>query len=274
MDRSRLNKYKKPEEKLILSKILDKISFCETRNQIQVSDFLDLAQQELIRKFLQNQKYQNYLFYGGWEEAERKVLVCYPEKLTMLMKEQRINYNEWIKVIRITLPNENKGTYEHRNYLSALMKLGMKREKIGDILVDEDGADILVHKDMLKFLQSNLSELTRFQKANIEEVELKHLKKITIEKKEMTITVSSMRLDNIVAELAKCSRSKANELLMQERVFVNFEAIAKPTKEIKIGDRITIRGKGRFQVEEILGTTKKGNTLLQISCFSRRGMIK
>lgn len=266
MDRSLLNKYKKPEEKLILSKILDKISFCETRNQIQVSDFLDLAQQELIRTFLKSQKYKNYLFYGGWEKAERKVFLCYPEKLTMLIEEQRIPYQQWIKVIRITLPNENKGTYEHRNYLSALMKLGIKREKIGDIIVNEDGADILVHKDILTFLQNNLPELTRFQKANIEEVELQNLKKITIEKKKMTITVSSMRLDNVVAELAKCSRSKANELLTKEKVFVNFELVTKPTKEVKIGDRITIRGKGRFEVEDMLGTTKKGNTILQIEC--------
>lgn len=264
MDRGLLNKYKKPEEKLILSKILDKISFCETRNQIQVSDFLDLAQQELIRKFLQMQKYQNYLFYGGWEEAERKVLICYPEKINMLVQEKKINFNEWLKVIRITLPNENKGSYEHRNYLSALMKLGVKREKIGDILLDEDGADILLQKEILKFLQTSLSELTRFQKAKIEEVDLQSLRKITVQKEQTTITVSSMRLDNIVAEFAKCSRSKANELLAQERVFVNYEAITKPTKEIKIGDRITIRGKGRFEVKELIGTTRKGNTILQI----------
>lgn len=264
MDRSLLNKYKKPEEKLILSKILDKISFCETRNQIQVSDFLDLAKQELIQKFLQSQKYHHYLFYGGFEEAERKVLICYPEKLRMLVEEKKIDFNDWIKVIRITLPNENKGTYEHRNYLSALMKLGIKREKVGDILVEEEGADIIVDKDILKFLQNNLQELTRFQKAKIEEVELKSLRKPNIEKEQITITVSSMRLDNIVAELAKCSRSKANELLMQERVFLNYEPITKPTKEIKTGDRITIRGKGRFEVKENLGTTRKGNILLQI----------
>lgn len=264
MDRSILNQYKKPEEKLILSKIYDKISFCETRNQIQVSDFLDLAQQELIQKVMKSQKQKNYLFFGGVEEAERKAFICYPEKLRMLVEEKKINFNEWIKVLRITLPNENKGKYEHRNYLGAMIKLGIKREKIGDILVGEEGADILVHQDILKFLQTNLQELTRFQKAKIEEIELKSIRRITIEKEQITITVSSMRIDNIVAELARCSRSKANEMLLQEKVFVNFEGIIKQTKEIKEKDKITIRGKGRFEVKEILGKTKKGRIILQI----------
>ena len=264
MDRAILNKYKKPEEKLILSKILDKISFCETRNQIQVTDFLDLAQQELITKFLKFQKQENYILFGGFEEAERKVLIFYPQKLESLAKDLKINFNEWIKIIRIVLPNENKGKYEHKNYLGALMKLGIKREKVGDILVDDDGADILISKDILKFLQSNLSELTRFQKSKIEEINLNDIKKVSIEKEQITITVSSMRLDNIVAELAKCSRSKANELLVQERVFVNFEVITKQTKEIKEGDRITIRGKGRFIIKEIIGNTRKGNIILQV----------
>lgn len=264
MDRSILNQYKKPEEKLILSKIYDKISFCETRNQIQVSDFLDLAQQELIQKVMKSQKQKNYLFLGGVEEAERKAFICYPEKLRMLVEEKKINFNEWIKVLRITLPNENEGKYEHRNYLGAMIKLGIKREKIGDILVREEGADILVHQDVLKFLQTNLQELTRFQKAKIEEIELKSIRRITIEKEQITITVSSMRIDNIVAELARCSRSKANEMLLQEKVFVNFEGITKQTKEIKEKDKITIRGKGRFEVKEILGKTKKGRIILQI----------
>ena len=264
MDRAILNKYKKPEEKLILSKILDKISFCEKRNQIQVTDFLDLAQQELITKFLKLQKQENYILFGGFEEAERKVIVFYPEKLESLIKENKIDFNEWIKVLRITLPNENKGEYEHKNYLGALMKLGIKREKIGDILVDSEGADILISKDILKFLQSNLLELTRFQKAKLEEINLKDIKKVSIEKEKITITVTSMRLDNIVAELAKCSRSKANELLMQERVFVNFEVVTIQTKEVKEGDRITIRGKGRFIIKEVVGNTRKGNILLQV----------
>lgn len=192
------------------------------------------------------------------------MLILYPEKLEGLIKENKIDFSEWIKSIRLTLPNENKGKYEHKIYLGALMKLGIKREKVGDILVEEDGCDIIIHKDILKFLQNNLLQLTRFQKSKIEEIELENLRRIEIKKEEIKITVSSMRIDNIVAELARCSRNKATELLEQERVFVNFEAITKQTKEIKENDKITIRGKGRFQIREIFGNTKKGRIVVLV----------
>ncbi len=264
MDKSILNQYKKPEEKLILSKIIDKIEFCKLRNQVQVTHFLDEMQQQLVIKFLKLQKQTNYVLLGGFETAERAMLLFYPDKLEPLIKEEKINFNEWVKVIRITLPNEMEGQYEHRNYLGAIIKLGIKREMIGDILVDEKGADIIVHYDILSFLLMNLPSLTRFQKAKIEEVPLQEIKKLEIKKEEFTITVSSMRLDNIVAELAKCSRSKALELLEQERVFINYEQATKPTKEIKPNDRITIRGKGRFFIIDVIGNTKKGKILIKV----------
>lgn len=262
MDRNILNKYKKEEEKLILSKVIDKISFCETKNKIQVTDFLDLKKKQLVYNFLNSQKFSNYIFFGGFEETERVIVIFYPKKLEDI--KQNINFNEYLKVIRITLPNENKGKYTHQNYLGALMKLGLKREKIGDILVDENGADIIIKEDILKFLIINMPSLTRFQKAKIEEIKLEELRKIIIKKEKITITVSSMRIDNIVAELAKCSRNKANELLEQERVFVNYEVITKTTKQIKENDKITIRGKGRFEVKQIVGNTKKGRIMIEI----------
>lgn len=262
MDRGVLSKYKKEDEKLVLSKIMDKLNFCETRNKIQVTDFFDFGQKQLVYNFLNSQKFKNYMFYGGFEEAERVIAVFYPEKLEELI--QNIDFNEYIKAIRITLPNENKGKYIHQNYLGALMKLGLNREKIGDILVDENGADVIIKEDILKFLVINLPELTRFQKSKIEEIRLEELRKAIIKKEKIMITVSSMRVDNIVAELAKCSRNKANELLEQERVFVNYEVIIKATKQIKEDDKITIRGKGRFKINKKVGTTKKDRIILEV----------
>lgn len=264
MDKSILNKYNNQEEKLILSKVMDKISFCEKRNQIQVTDFLDLAKQELIKKFLIKQNVNNVKFFGGIEGTERKALLIYPNKIENLINDNKVSFDEFIKVIRITLPNENIGQYEHRNYLGALIKLGIKREKIGDILVDKNGADIIISKEVEKFLISNLSELTRFQKAEIKTIKLNEIKKVEQEKETIKITVSSMRLDNIIAELAHCSRSKAEEILEDQRVFVNYENITKATKEIKQNDKITIRGKGRFEVKEITGNTKKGKIMIQV----------
>ena len=86
-----------------------------------------------------------------------------------------------MKIIRIKLPNDLKGKYEHRNYLGALIKLGIKREKIGDILVRDDGADIIIKSDIAEYTKNDLKTLTRFQKSNIEIENIENL--IYIEKK-------------------------------------------------------------------------------------------
>ena len=93
------------------------------------------------------------------------MLVIYPEKLTIQMVKE--NYKNYIEVIRITLPKNNIGEYQHKDYLSGVMKLGVKREKFGDILVRNDGADIIVSKDISEYIQANILGLTRFSKAKI-----------------------------------------------------------------------------------------------------------
>lgn len=256
------------ENKLLISKITDKIRFCETKNKIQTTDFLDQMEQKVVDNFLKSQKITNYFYTGGFEEAERKMLIIYPEKLTDIITS--VNLNEYLNVIRISLPNEMQGEYSHRNYLGGLMKLGISREKIGDILVDSSGADILIMPEMLKFLLNNIPSLTRFSKSKIEQINLENLRKPEIQTQIIKITVSSMRLDNIVAELARCSRGKANEILEQERVLVNYEIVQKSSKEIKQNDVITIRGKGRFIVKEVIGNTKKGRIIVNVEGFEKK----
>ena len=249
MDRNIINKYKNEKDRLLISKVMDKIRFCETKNKIQTTDFLDEMEQKLLENFLKSQKISNYFFTGGFEEAERKILVIYPEKLTDIIRN--INLNEYINCIRIQLPNEMQGEYTHKNYLGGLMKLGISREKIGDILVEENGADILV----------------RFSKSRVEQIELQNSKKIEIKTQNIKITVASMRLDNIVSELARCSRGKANELLSQERVLLNHEIIEKSSKEVKENDIVTIRGKGRFVIKSIVGNSRKGRLFIEVEKF-------
>lgn len=265
MDRNIINKYKNEKDRLLISKLIDKIRFCETRNKIQTTDFLDEIEQKLLENFLKSQKISNYFFTGGFGEAERRILIIYPEKLENIISN--INLNEYINSVRIELPNEMHGEYSHKNYLGGLMKLGISREKIGDILVDENGADILVMPEILKFLIINIPSLTRFSKSKIEQIELQNLRKIEIKTQNIKITVASMRLDNIVSELARCSRGKANELLAQERVLLNHEIIEKPSKEVKENDTITIRGKGRFIVKNIVGNSRKGRLFIEVEKF-------
>ena len=147
------------------------------------------------------------------------------------------------------------------------MKLGVVREKIGDILVKESGADVIVMPEIVKYLLTNLRELIRLRKADIKEIQINELEKVEIKTKEYNIIVSALRLDNIIAELAKTSRMQAKELINQERVFVNFKNEIKQTKLLNEGDLISIRGKGRFKISEIIGNTQKGRYILKIEKY-------
>ena len=165
MNRDILNDYREKDDKILLAQVLDKIEMCDNKNKIEYTDFLDLAQIELVQKFINKLKIENYIFYGGFEQAERKILVIYPEKFNVTVVEK--NLSNVVKIIRIQLPDDLKGKYTHRDYLGTVIKLGVKREKVGDIIVDNDGADIIVDKDIVKFLSENLSGLTRFSKSTI-----------------------------------------------------------------------------------------------------------
>ena len=261
-----LNRYSKPEDKLLISKMLDKIELSKSKNKIENTDFLDMYQKHLLEKILKQEKVDNYIISGGTEDTERNIIVFYPEKLKTVVG---INYKKVLPIvcIRINLPKEMYGKYSHRDYLGGLMKLGIKREKVGDICVFEDGADILILDEISKFLLSTISSLTRFSKSNIEIINVENIRKKKIEKEELKIIVPSMRLDAVISELLRTSRGKSEEIINEQRVFVNFENIDKLTKQIKEKDLITVRGKGRFEITKIEGTTRNDRIKLIVNKF-------
>ena len=260
-----LQEYKNQEERLLVARVLDKLEFIKTRNKIESTDFLNLYEQEIIQKLLQKIHFENYYFFGGSEISDRKVAIFYPEKLTKEMCEK--NHKNIMSIIRIELPKELEDEYNHSTYLSAIMKLGIEREKIGDIFAKTTSADIIVKNETVKYLIQNLSSLTRFESSNVEEKSIDELAKAEVRKQEMTAIIASLRLDNIVTVLAKTSRSKANEIIEQERVFINFKLETKSSKQINEGDVITIRGKGRFEFKEITGNTKKGRYVIKVEKY-------
>lgn len=265
-----LKKYPKEEDKLLISKVLDKIQFTKTKNQVQFTDFLDGYQQKIIKQLLEQIREIPFVFSGGYQDSERKMLFLFPQKLQELIENldnQNSVVEETIKVIEVTLPNDLKGSYQHRDYLSAFMKLGMKREKMGDILVREDGADIIVQVDIASYLADHLAELTRFQKSNILLKSISKLIIVQVQKELMTILVSQLRLDSVISELLHLSRTKTNEIILQDRVFVNYELKNKNATLLKENDIVTIRGKGKFQIGNIISETAKGKIRLQVEKY-------
>lgn len=253
-------KYKDSEYKLLVAKVIDKYEFCKTRNKITYTDFLDISEIGLVKKMLIEEKVNNWIIYGGRENADRNIVIFYPEKFSLSMVEK--NYSKILEVIRIKLPNNI--SYEHREFLSGIMKLGIKREKFGDILVTKSGADIISLCEVSKYLLEGLKDLTRFKKSIITIENINNIEKIENQFENLNIIVSSMRLDNFVSELAKCSRTRASEIIEEGRVFLNSINEFKDSKKIEINDIITIRGKGKFIFDGIEKETKSGKFLVNI----------
>lgn len=148
-----------------------------------------------------------------------------------------------------------------------LMKLGIERDKIGDIIVYETGANILICSDIASSLLALLPSLTRFRKSSIEIITTNSIIAPIIKKEEIIVIIPSLRLDSIIAELAHTSRSKAIEIINSERVLVNFELAVKTSKLLNYGDVITIRGKGRFEINNLKSISKSGNLIVSINKY-------
>ena len=251
------------ENKLLIAKVVDKFEFSKTKNKITYTDFLNMAEISVAKKYLKENKINNFVFYGGREEADRNILLFYPEKIYLEMLEK--NYEKILEVIRIKLPNGIE--YEHREFLSGIMKLGIKREKFGDIVVTDFGADIISLSEVSQYLVDGLKNLTRFKKSEIKVENIKELKVVENEFEDIKIIISSIRLDNFVSELARCSRTNAQEIIKEGRVFINQINEYKDDKKVNINDIITIRGKGKFIFSGIEKETKSGRLLINMKKY-------
>lgn len=255
----------KDEEKLILAKLNDKIRLCKTRNRIVNTEFLNMHQQLVIKKKLERIKEKNYIITGGYEDAESKVLIVYPEKLTEQIVQQ--NINSIIKAIKIELPNEQRGKYEHRDYLGTIMQFGLTRERIGDLIVYDDKAYIIVLQENVEYIKDLLLATSKFKKSKIQIIDINEIEVKEKEFEEIKITINSPRLDNFVSEIAKTSRSETTKLIESELVSINCKVETRQSKNIEQGDVLIIRRKGKFIVDEFKNINKKGKQVVIIKKY-------
>lgn len=253
-------KYEKEENRLLIAKVIDKYRLAVKNNKILYTDFLTQTEIALVKKALIENRIDDYIIYGVKEDADRNIIIFYPDKFSKEMVET--NFKKILKLIRITFPKNI--TFEHREILSGIMKIGIKREKFGDIVVYEEGADIIVLDEIAKILIDGLKELTRFRKSIIEIESIDNLIQKENEFEEFKIIISSNRLDNFVSELARCSRTKANEIIDEGRVFINNINEFKFSKKLNIGDKINIRGKGKFIYDQDESKTRSDRIIVKM----------
>lgn len=201
----------------------------------------------------------NVKSYGIFKESERRIISFH----SLYEDNDYIDYP--IKVIKIT-NNSKFRELKHQDYLGALMSLGIKREKFGDLLVENNFCYIAGFDEVLEYVKNNLKQIGK-NPCTVEILEEYQDKLLDYEYEEIIIQVNSLRLDNIVSQLTNNSRSNSEKLLKNGMVLVNYVEMNQKSSEIKLPSIISIRGYGKYKIEEIIGQTKKGKEKIKIKKF-------
>lgn len=193
--------------------------------------------------------------FGCFEQAERR-MVCFNNL-----------YQMQFPFVLLQIKSKSKfNTLSHRDYLGSILSVGIKRNKIGDLLVKGQSCFVPVSEDIKDFILSNLSMIggvpcTICEITNEIEIPI-------AEFEDIVILVQSLRLDSIVSKLANVSRSKSQSLIEQGKVLLDYNKIDSKSQEIVPGQRITIRGIGKFVAGETIGQSKSGKSKIIIKKYT------
>ncbi len=238
------------EHDLLRDRLFDTVNICERTEKPKFLGFLSLEQRAFAENFLSKLK-TKYSFFGGFPDAQRVMLGCFPQWAD--------NYD--FPITAITAVFRKSDRVSHRDVLGSLMALGLKRETVGDILIEEGRAVIFISVDNVEYV---MTQITKFGRVGVAlqsgfAEPLPEIGKLM----DFSVTVASERLDCVVAALIGVSRGKAVEIIEQGTVSVNSVVTEKVTLKICSGDVITVRSKGKFSVDALQDKTKKDRLILK-----------
>jgi RNA-binding protein YlmH len=233
---------------------LDDLCGVAERGEVAVSQFLSPRELHFASAHL-GKRGAHFLCFGGYDGAERQRIYLLPDYMEADEKFPEEDDNP-LCLLHCKTPTGAKAL-THRDYLGSLLSLGIEREVIGDILVGENGADIIILKTIADYLLANYEKAGHIPlKCEILPIE----KLVPPKQKTVTVreSVASVRLDSIISAVFGFSRTAACEHIAKGLVFVNDTQTEKPDAKLNIGDKIVVRGFGKAYFKEIGGTTRKG----------------
>lgn len=237
-----------------MKRILDLVEIVLRDYSILTTDFLDPYAIKLARSILNRFPDIGYTVFGAYEEAERKIVIIYPDY--HYLTEEDLN----LKALRL------KGDMEglsHRDFLGSILGLGVSRDRIGDILLSKSYADLVVKSEIVDFIKFNLEKVGN-KNFRVEEVDFSQLIYIEEEYREVYKTLSSPRLDVFISGAYNLSRKDSQAIINSKKVKVNFEPIDKTSYEIEEGDLVSVRGYGRAKLYSIEGLSRKDKLKVNI----------
>ncbi|WP_203362239.1 RNA-binding protein [Bacillus sp. REN10] len=239
----------RPEEKEFIDQVLQWKNEAEQMYAPKLTDFLDPREQEMVQAVVGSQGEVKVVFFGGAANTERKRALITPEYFFPEEEDFQVALYE------ISYP-EKFTSIQHSQILGSLMGVGLRRGKFGDILTDGQRFQFLAAKEVSNYIELNVSHIGKVA-VQLQEKALIHALTTKEEWKEIHTTVSSLRLDAIVAALSRLSRQKVQTFIKSGMVKVNWKKIEDPAFECAAGDVFSVRGIGRSKFLANEGKTKK-----------------
>lgn len=230
----------------------------EQKNIVTFSHFLNLNELNILHQSVR-ELHSSFETFGGYEQAERQMAAFIPDALSYVWEYP-------IRTVRLA-PSHRKFAEDltHRDVLGALMHLGIKRETLGDILLPEDGIYVFCADAVADYLTDNCTKIrhTTVTAALIDAQDF-HYEPKRMEKDGI---VASLRLDTVLADVCKLSRSAAQKRISEGSAFLNSKKILQNDYLCQEGDLLSVRYYGKFQIQSVGQVTKKGRIKYRYDVF-------
>ncbi|PWK04954.1 RNA-binding protein [Tumebacillus permanentifrigoris] len=249
----------RPEERPFVERMIDLADRVDDRQSPALTDFLDPRQQKIAMSVVRRHADVEISLSGGIDAAERQRALIAPAYWVPEDSEFELAF------LRIAVPGDYV-KLSHGDYLGALVGLGMKRGKLGDLSVSDEGCDLVVARDMADFVRLHLNQVGRAT-VQVQEIERGQVKSVQREFQEKEFTVMSLRLDAVASDAFNLSRTKVVDPIKSGKLQLNWQTIENPATQVEEGDVISLRGHGRVRILEVGGQTKKGRTVLKVGKY-------
>lgn len=226
-----------------------------------LTNFLNPRQQFIAESIIGQYDEVRFEMFGGYEGAEQKRIFIYPPYI-----EPEPNDFE-IVLLEVNYPIKF-AELSHGQILGSVLGTGFSRSNLGDIISDGTRWQFFLDAKMLDFVRLNMEQVGRTN-IQLEKKSLEDRVESTSAWEIDEIILSSLRIDLVLAKALHLSRNRAKEIINDNRIKVNWVEIHRPDVEVEEQDMISIRGYGRIQIRQYLGTTRKDNLIIEIGRVSR-----
>lgn len=250
--------YRASGEGDLAARLVDMAEAALKSRRFKVSEFLDPFGYSIAETVAAHYLRVRLTADGGYQGAERV-------KAAFVEEEFRGVVDFGLTALAATV-DVRYYSISHRDVLGAVIALGVKREVVGDIIMGGRGCQIICDNAMVAFIKDNLTKIGPAP-VELEIIPLSDIAPREEKIKEIRATVASLRLDTVAAAGFGMSRSQMTEEIEAAKVKLNWQDAKGPSQPVKAGDIISMRGRGRVEVVEIVGLTKKGRTSIFLKRF-------